>query len=51
MRFREFLDHLGVVVLVLFIAALVAAVAMLYKAEDRLGPPPMFEQEQWEDRK
>jgi len=50
MRLREFLDHLGVVLLVVVLTALFVAFMLFYRSEaDRRGPPPMFEQEQWGD--
>lgn len=50
MRRREFLDHLGIVLLVLFLTALVVGFMLFYEPDGgRRGPPPMFEDEQWGD--
>ena len=50
MRLREFLDHLGIVLLVLFVTTIYVLFMLYADANDaQRGPPPMFEEEQWEE--
>lgn len=49
MKLREFFDHLGIVLLVVTLTAIVVWFMLFYKHEAKQGAPALFEDEQWGD--